>query len=230
MKNILIIYKRELNNLMKKRVFLISLSLILIVTSLFEIFVLNFVISDAKVKEEVDYELIRVIINISKYVLIFISIFSPIVFFCQNMNSDKKNMFIDNILITDVKKEELVYGKYLKGAESAGIIFFAIVPIFYLSLFFGGISIKAVVRIIFLGISNVLFTSIVYLYISMAAEDKNLSTIFCFLFGAILLSILIFLFEMIESNLIYFSLLILAYIIVGILFVKLIFMSDFFDN
>ncbi len=230
MKNILIIYKRELNNLIKKRVFLISLSLILIVTSLFEIFVLNFIISDAKVKEEVDYELIRVIIDISKYVLIFVSIFSPLVFFCQNMNSDKKNMFIDNILITDVKKEELVYGKYLKGAESAGIIFFAVVPIFYLSLFFGGISIMAVIKIIFLGISNVLFTSIVYLYISMAIEDKNLSTIFCFLFGAMLLLFLIFLFEMIESSLIYFSLVILSYIILGILFVKLIFLSDFFDN
>lgn len=230
MNNILIIYKRELNNLMKKRTFLFLLSLVLIITSLFEIFVLNFIISDAKVKEIVNYELIKMIINISEYVFIFISIFIPIVFFCQNMNNDKKNMFIDNILMTNIKKEELIYGKYLKGVESAEIILLSTVPIFYLSLFFGGVSIFNIVKIIFIGILNVLFLSIVYLYISMVIEDKNLSSIVCFLFGTILFLFLIFFFNVIERNFIYFCLFILTYIFLTFLFIKFIFISKFFDS
>ena len=227
MKNLLIIYNRELFLSLKKRKMILCLTVLLISFSLIFLLILNYIIIDIKTKTEIDYNLIKIFIHIGETAIIMFSTIVPMLFFSTSINSDKKNMNIENLLNTNITKKDIVLGKYIKGVFSSITLLFSLLPIFYLSIMFGGIDINNIIKIILLAIFLILFASSVYLYISSIFYEIN-TAVFVSIFISIFLSLAIILYLTHNENNLNHILVLLFMSILTIIFLKLTMNSKIF--
>ena len=227
MKNTLIIYNRELFLSFKKRKVFLFLLIYLTIVSLLFILALNYIIIGIKNSTEINYYILQFFSKIGLSIVIIFSSFTPMLFFSTSINSDKQNKTIENILNTNITKKDIVLGKFFKGIISCFALFFASLPILYLTVIFGGVSFFKLFKIVVLLIFFMFFISSVHLFISSMFYEINTSifvSIFVSIFATI---IMIFLIEFLKENFKFFMSLIF-FIISTIVFIRLTIESKLF--
>ena len=227
MKNILIVYNRELTISLKKRKVIMLLIVFLIFFALFFTLLINYIIIGIKNNIEINFNRIKNFMRIGLIVSILFTSFMPILFFSTSINTDKKNKTIENILNTNITKKDIVIGKFLNGIISLFTLFFASLPIFYLTVILGGIGLFELLKIVLLLIFFMMFISSIDLFISSIFYELNTS-IFVSIFVSIFSSIIMFLLINFLNNDLNFIITILFFLIFIVFFINLTIKSKLF--
>ena len=221
MNNILVIYNKENNDIVKLKRYILPLSIILIFFSFYMIIPINRIIFNAKINGNIDYNFLNIFIFVTYNILLFISTLISIYYNYRSINVDIKDMKIENLLNTNIKFSDIVFGKYLNSVKYSLSIILPIFPIFYLTFLFGGFHLFFMIKFIFIIIMSVLFFNALSIFISSRYTEPVVSFIISFILSVIYLIINIIFFNMIYNDLSIYFMFLIFLIIVAILFVFL---------
>lgn len=219
--NILVIYNKENNDIVKLKRYILPLSIILIFFSFYMIIPINRIIFNAKINGNIDYNFLNIFIFVTYNILLFISTLISIYYNYRSINVDIKDMKIENLLNTNIKFSDIVFGKYLNSVKYSLSIILPIFPIFYLTFLFGGFHLFFMIKFIFIIIMSVLFFNALSIFISSRYTEPVVSFIISFILSVIYLIINIIFFNMIYNDLSIYFMFLIFLIIVAILFVFL---------
>lgn len=229
MKNINIIYNYENRNLLKSRMFIMTLTIVLVFVALVVLILLNNIIVDARVNTYLNFNEITRTYRIVFILENLLSVILSPIFLSKSLNRDKNNLFIDNLLLTNITKYDIIIGKFIKAVESILIIILSTLPIAIVSLSFGGISfVKILLSIIFIFVFTLLNSSI-SLICSANINKPNISMVVSMLIGLILLLIISLLNSFLFNNLIIYTLIIFLMIIISMINVFITIDSHIFE-
>lgn len=221
MNNIFVIYNKENNDIVKLKRYILPLSIILIFFSFYMIIPINRIIFNAKINGNIDYNFLNIFIFVTYNILLFISTLISIYYNYRSINVDIKDMKIENLLNTNIKFSDIVFGKYLNSVKYSLSIILPIFPIFYLTFLFGGFHLFFMIKFIFIIIVSVLFFSALSIFISSRYTEPVVSFIISFILSVFYLIINIIFFNMIYNDLSIYFMFLIFLIIMAILFVFL---------
>ena len=221
MNNIFVIYNKENNDIVKLKRYILPLSIILIFFSFYMIIPINRIIFNAKINGNIDYNFLNIFIFVTYNILLFISTLISIYYNYRSINVDIKDMKIENLLNTNIKFSDIVFGKYLNSVKYSLSIILPIFPIFYLTFLFGGFHLFFMIKFIFIIIVSVLFFSALSIFIPSRYTEPVVSFIISFILSVFYLIINIIFFNMIYNDLSIYFMFLIFLIIMAILFVFL---------
>ena len=229
MKSINIIYNLENKIILKKRMFILTLTTVLIFMTLLVLILLNNIIVNAKVNTFLNFNDIKQMYKTVFMVEIFLIVFITPIFLSKCINEDKKNMIIDNFLTTQITKYDIVFGKFIKLSESVLIIIISTFPIIIVAYSFGGIiAFQLFFKTIFVILFSILFSTICLLCSSIIYK-ANVSMIISYIIGILLLFTIYFLYKYILENILIFVLTIILMIIISIMCIMISLDSKIFE-
>lgn len=185
MNNILVIFNKENNDIVKHRRYIMPLSIILIIFSFFIIIPINRIIVNAKLNGNIEYDFLNLFIYFIYNLYLIISLLISIYYNYRSINLDIKDLKIENLLNTKIKFSDIVFGKYLNSLKYSLSVIIPIFPIFYLTFIFGGLNIVFMLKYMFLCLVSVLFMSAFTLMISSKYREPIVSFTISLLFSIV---------------------------------------------
>lgn len=184
MKNIKKIFERFTESLVRTRALPFLLSVQNIVFAILVLIYANIIISRGKINGELDYDRIKLFYNLVIYILYFLVFIYAPYFLAGALNGLYKNNTIEYLLSTRMNIKEITYAAFLRGFANVLILIVSTFPIACVSLYFGGMGIVRVLRIIICLISFSMLLSSICLYISSFYKERNatvlVSYVICF--------------------------------------------------
>lgn len=218
MNNILVIFNKENNDIVKKRRYILPLSIILVVFSFYMIIPVNRIIAKARLNGSIDYDFLNTFIFFTYIIILFISIFISIYYNYRSINLDIKDMKIENLLNTNIKFSDIIFGKYINSIKYSVSIIIPIFPIFYLTFLFGGFHIVFMLKYLFVIFMSILFISSISIFVSSRYSEPIVSFIISFIVSLIYLFINIVFFNRIYYDFKIYLLFIFVLFCLSILF------------
>ena len=169
--NILTIFNRESILNIKKRKLLISLSIATSIFAIVMLIVMNNIIVEADIYSYINYSYVRNMIKFSMCIEIFVVLFFSSIFLSNSINNDKNNLSLQNILVSNITINDLIIGKYINGILNTFSIVIAMLPIVFVSLFFGGFTRGLIFRFIIFIIFLNIYSSSLSIFISSKIRD-----------------------------------------------------------
>lgn len=229
MKNINIIYNLENKIILKKRLFIFTLTIVLTFMILLVLILLNNIVVNARVNTYLNFNDIKYMYKIIFMIENLLIIIIAPIFLSRCINEDKKNMVIDNFLTTKITKHDIVLGKFLKLSESVLIIIISTFPIVTVSYSFGGIIVSQLMcKIVFIIFFSILFSA-TCLMCSSLIKKPNISLIVSYIIGIIFLIIINVLYKYMLDNMLLFILTLIIMITISVLFIVISLDSKIFE-
>ena len=191
-----------------------------IVNSIFLIEVLlllNYVNSSVNLGQGIIYERVILFYNIVIMSLfIFIYILTPI-FSSGSITSIVNNNKIINLAAFGITSDDIIIEKAILGFINVLFCFIVSLPIGYVSLFFGGINVIKILKILVIIIFYIVLYNMICIMISSYNNNILISYILSYLVGLVLLVIMLLMLNLFISNIVAFIIYILFSIFLSII-------------
>ena len=218
---ILTIFNRESMLNVKRRKLLLSLSIAISLFAIISLIVINNIVVEADIYSFINYDYVRLMIRFAMFFEIALVFIFASVFLANSINSDKKNLSLQNILCSNINKSDLILGKYLNGVLNTSCIAFAGMPVAYISLFFGGFTVNRLIKYLIILMVLILLSNAIALFISARIKDVIISLLVSLSCLLIICLILFFIIDYIMIKLINTMLFSLISIIITLVLLKL---------
>lgn len=190
--HIFTILKRENVLNVRKRKLLISLTISISLFAVISLIILNNIVVEADLYSYINYVYVRYMIRFAMLFEIFLVFIFSSVFLAQSINTDKNNNSLQNILCTEVKKMDIIFGKYISGVLNTACIVFAGLPVAYISLFFGGFTVNRLIKFLMILFMLILLANAISLFVSSRVKDTMVSLMLCLMVFALFMIFLFF--------------------------------------
>ena len=185
MSNIIKIFNRLTLKLVKSRTLPFFISVQNIILAFIVLIYVNVIISNGRLNGELNYSQIRFFYNfIFGIIFLLVVIFSPY-FLSGELNGLLKNNTIEYLLSSRIKLADITFAVFLRGFFNVMILLISSFPIACVSLYFGGVGILRVVKIIIILFCFTLFFSSFCLFLSSMIKDINVATLFSYVLGIV---------------------------------------------
>ena len=173
--NILTIFNRESMLNVKRRKLLLSLSIAITLFAIITLIVINNIVVEADIYSYVNYNYVRMMIRFAMFFEIGLVFILAFVCLANSINTDKKNLSLQNIICSGISKRDIVLGKYINGVLNTSCIAFAGMPVAYISLFFGGYTVSRIIKYMVILMILILLANAIALFISAKIRDVLVS-------------------------------------------------------
>ena len=182
------------------------------------LFLLNYVNSSINLGQGIIYDRVILFYNIVIITMfIFVYILTPI-FNAGSITSIINDNKMINYILSGVSPKDIIIEKTCTGIMNVMFCIITSLPIAYVSLFFGGINIIKILKILLILTLYIIFYNMICVMISSYNNNLLISYIMCYLIGFIIIVLILILLNLLISNI----LALLTYIIL-LLFMTIIF-------